>query len=80
MGLLDSIWDTKQSYTITTRNNYSISTTRLAGTEPHAEFHSNDVTSVPWLCSDIHSTIHNLTAILKKGPTSLTNKTTLRLS
>ena len=27
----------------------------LAGTEPHAEFYSSGVTSVPWLCFNIHS-------------------------
>ena len=44
MGLSNSIWDTKL-------------VARIADTEPHAELHSSDVTSVPWLCADIHSII-----------------------
>ena len=44
MGLSNSIWDTKL-------------VARIADTEPYAELHSSDVTSVPWLCADIHSII-----------------------
>ena len=34
---------------------YSISKAQLADTETHAELHSSEVTSVPWLCADIHT-------------------------
>lgn len=31
----------------------TIVSTLQADVEPHAEFHSSEVTSVPWLCFDI---------------------------
>ena len=65
MGLtLDSIYGTKLHYhstittasTLKTENLALLRGVYLAGTEPHAEFHSSGVTSVPWLCFNIHST------------------------
>ena len=41
---MDSIWDTKQY-----QHEY------IADTVPYVELHSSAVISVPWLCSDSHS-------------------------
>ena len=63
MGLLDNIWDTKLNYTTTSTSlpfwskqvKLGTAALALADTEPHAELPSSEVTSVPWLCTDIHS-------------------------
>lgn len=61
MGLLDSNWDKTTIQLVllyhfgVNKARYRISKARLADTEPHAGLHSSELTSVPWLCADIHS-------------------------
>ena len=60
-GILDSIWDTYIIYYhLELVQLQELATTTTASTlkadaEPHAELHSSDVTSVPWLCFQHHS-------------------------
>ena len=62
-GILDSIWDTYVIYyhlELVQLQELETTTTASilkADAEPYAELHSSEVTSVPWLCTDIHTLI-----------------------